>query len=121
MIGRTNATLTGLRTETDIPLVIGLRLATARALATAKPIAPRIQTESGHVTDRQETNDVNLATDVVIDLATGRVPRIVKPTALPAIKWTLRHFNATRRRRRRLTPTFVLGSIFLRKRGFWVE
>ena len=113
--------MTGPKTETDTPLGAGFRLATARALETEKPIAPKIQTKSAHVTDRQETNDAIRATDVVIGLETGLVPRIVKQIALLEIKWMLRLFNATRRKRQRLTLMFVLGSIFLHHRDSWVE
>jgi len=116
-----NVKMTSLKTETDTPLGIGIRLAIARALATDKPIAHEIKTESGHPTNRQETNDVNLVTDVVIGLAIGLVPLIVKSIALLEIKWTLILFTAIRRRKGRHTPRFVLGLIFLRNRDSWVE
>ena len=116
-----NVKMTSLKTATDTLLGIGIRLAIARALATDKPIAPEIKTERGHATDRQETNDVNLVTDVVIGLAIGPVPLIAKSIALLEIKWTLIHSTAIRKRKGRRTPRFVLGSIFLRNRDSWVE
>jgi hypothetical protein len=64
----------------------------------------------------------------VIDLGIGLVPRIVKRIGLQEIKWIPRHFNATRRKRRRRMLTFVLVLIFHydqwifpRKRDFGVE
>lgn len=102
-------------------LAIVLKTAIASASVTANPIDLRINSGRGPEIGSRVISNVIPLIDVVIDLGIGLVPRIVNRIGPQEIKWIQRHFNVTRRKRRRRMLTFVLVLIFRRKRDSRVE
>ncbi len=102
-------------------LAIVLKTAIASASVTANPIDLRINSGRGPEIGSRVISNVISQIDIVIDLGIGLVPRIVNRIGPQEIKWIQRHFNVTRRKRRRRMLTFALVLIFRRKRDSRVE